>query len=146
MELHPEQFGMSKRETSQMAGRAIGEHLYESLEKVMTGRAGGFKLEAQAKALKKMRDYPEKHVRTDADGDPEAHITTGNWTSTWHGGGYVTHNHKKHGAVDATNLTDYSNPEHGPFGPGPQLKFNEFKQVHNDFIKHAKTEYPKEYQ
>ena len=144
--LNPEQFGMTHREMSEMQGRAMGEHLYEGLEHIMTGEKGGFKIANQARALEKMRDFPEKHVKTDEDGDPMAHITTGNWTSTWHGGGMITHTHKHMGPTDVTNITDYSNKDHGMFGSGPTMKFSEFKAHHNDFVKYAKTEYPKEYQ
>ena len=141
--LNPSQFGMSQRELNEMQGRALGEHLYEGMEKILTGEKGGFKAANHARALEKMRDYPAKHVTEDADGDPMAHITTGNWTSTWHGGGMIEHSHKVHGPQDVTNITDYSNPEHGMFGPGPTMSFKEFKAHHDDFLNYVKTEYPK---
>jgi hypothetical protein len=144
--LNPQQFGISPREEREMQGRAIGEHIYDSLEMAMTGEKGGFKAASSARAWGKMRDFPPHMIKEDEEGNPVAHHTTGNWTSTWHGGGMIDHTHKTHGTVDVTNLTDYSNPEHGPFGPGPTLTPEEFKAHHNDFVKYAKTEYPKEYQ
>lgn len=144
--LNPQQFGMSDREMNEIQGRAFGEHLYDSMEMALTGEKGGFKIESQNNALKKMREFPNHMVRTDEEGNPEAHVTTGNWTSTWHGGGMITHTHAHMGPTDVTNITDYSNPDHGPFGKGPQLTPEEFKAHHDSFINYAKTEYPKEYQ
>ena len=153
--LNPEQFGMSQREMSKMAGEAIGAHIYESMEKILTGEEGGFKQAAQARRYEKMRDFPEKSAKlkeghykmeTDEEGGPRASITTGNWTSTYHGGHSVDHSHRVHGPLDLTSFTDYSNPEHGPFGPGPKVSFEDFKKAHTDFLEHVKTDYPKEYQ
>ena len=144
--LNPQQFGMTQRELNEIQGRAIGEHIYEGLEQIMTGEKGGFKAANHARALEKMRDFPAANVKEDEDGDPMAHITTGNWTSTWHGGGMITHSHRVHGPQDVTNITDYSNPDHGMFGSGPTMSFKEFKEHHNDFLNYVKTEYPKNMQ
>ena len=144
--LNPQQFGMSNREVNEMQGRAFGEHIYDSMEMALTGEKGGFKTESQNNALKKMRSFPDHMVKIDEEGNPMAHHTTGNWTSTWHGGGMITHTHARMGPTDVTNITDYSNKDHGPFGKGPELTPEEFKGHHDDFVKYAKTEYSKEYQ
>lgn len=144
--LNPADFGISPQEESEMAGRALGEHLYDSLEMMMTGRQGGFRDEAKAKAMEKMRGFPAHAFGIDEDGDPYVHIKTGNWTSTWHGGGYITHTHKKHGPLEVTNLTDYSNPEHGPFGKGPHIGYNELIEHHHNFLKHVWDNYPQDMQ
>lgn len=145
-DLNPENFGISQRESRQMQGRAIGEHLFDAVEMIATGEKGGFRNAAAARALEKMRGFPEHMISYDEDNHPTASVTTGNWTSSWKGGHAIDHTHKKHGTLDMTNLTDYSDPNHGPFGPGPSITHQELIAHHKAHLQDVKETYPKEYQ
>jgi hypothetical protein len=146
-ELNPADFGISERESREMQGRALGEHLYEGLEMAMTGEKGGFKAAVDANALERMRDFPAHMVKFDEDGSPYVHHKTGKWTSTWSGGGYIDHTHDKHGTLDCTNVTDYDDPNQGPFTlSGPKMTPAEFIQHHNNHLQRVSEVYPKEYQ
>lgn len=145
--LDPKDFGISESESREMQGRALGHHLFTSLEKLMTGEEGGFKNIADADRLRRMRGFPAHMFAYDEDGDPYIHHKTGKWTSVWRGGGYIDHIHDKHGCIDVTNIHDYSDPNQGPFSlSGPSLTPEEFIRHHNEHLQRVATDYPKEYQ
>jgi hypothetical protein len=140
--LNPADFGISEQESREMQGRALGEHLFEGLEMAMTGEKGGFKLAAQADALRRMRSFPAHMVKTDEDGDPYVEHKSGKWTSTWRGGIYIDHSHEKHGTLDVTNISHPDPTVNGPIDMDPE----KFIQAHNDHLKRVSEVYPKEYQ
>jgi hypothetical protein len=146
--LNPADFGISEQESNEMKGRALGQHIFDTVEMAMTGEQGGFKNIADADRLRRMRDFPAHMFAYDEDGDPYVHHRTGEWQSVWRGGGYIDHIHDRHGCLDVTNLIDYSDPNGpGPFSlTGPSLTPEKFVQHHNNFLQRVKDVYPKEYQ
>lgn len=137
-ELNPEQFGMTSREMSEMRGRAMGEHLFEGLEKIMFGEVGGMRAAAQAAALHRMRGIPA-HMMSEDEHGHHAKYTAGGWTTTWHGGKYAEHSHPKHGAVDVSDVAI-----HHPNGDEtlPELNGADIKRIHHDFLAYKKENYP----
>lgn len=135
-------FGISDRESARMQGEALGEHLFNSIEMMATGEKGGFKAARTARALEKMRGFPEHMIKYDEDNHPTAHVTTGNWTSSWSGGPMIDHTHSKHGTLDVTNMTDYSKGHDQEHNLTPA----DLHGHHKDFLAHVKENYPKEYQ
>jgi len=142
-ELNPADFGISEQESREMQARAKADHLYDSLEEIMTGEKGGFKAAAQADALRRMRSFPAHMVKFDEeDGSPYVEHKTGKWTSTWRGGIYIDHTHDKHGTLDVTNISHPDPNTSGPIDMDPQ----KFTQAHAEHLDRVKEVYPKEYQ
>lgn len=141
--LNPEDFGISQRESREMQGRAMGEHLFDSLEQIMTGEKGGFKAAAEAHNLYKMRSFPAHMVKYDEeDNSPYVEHSSGPWKSTWRGGIYIDHTHDKHGTLDVTNI---GHPDPNVMGP-VEMDPKKFVQAHEEHLKKVKDVYPKEYQ
>lgn len=106
-----EQFGISRKEQNEMAGRAMGEHLWDELNKIVG--EGGLRALSEAQALSRMRDFPAHMVEDDTDesGEPDygVHVNykhPSGWSAKWAGGPYIDMHHPLYGPVDIIDITD----------------------------------------
>ena len=96
----------SKKEESEIAGNAIGAHLFESIENIF----GSVKEGAQKAAKLRMGLIPDEMKQTDENGELHVSYTSPKgWKHTWHGGPYIEHHHPKERnyAIDVSNVEKY---------------------------------------
>lgn len=92
------------REESEIAGNAIGAHLFEGVE----GIFGSIREGAQQAAKLRMGLIPDEMKKRDEEGELHVSYTSPKgWNHTWHGGPYITHHHPKTGPVSVTNVEKY---------------------------------------
>lgn len=122
-----EQFGMSQREQNEIAGRAIGEHLFSGMEEAMGGQ-GAYGAAVRAHALHLMRHIPMQPTRmpsggtislqddTDESGESDygvhAHYQhPSGWSVKWAGGPYADIHTPKGEPVEVFNFTNHRTGE-----------------------------------
>ena len=122
-----EQFGMSQREQNEIAGRAIGEHLFSGMEQAMGGE-GAYSAAVKEHALHLMRHMPMQPTRTasggkiymtddtDESGEADYGVHTrydhpSGWHVKWSGGPYADIHSPKGEAVEVFNFTNHRTGE-----------------------------------
>lgn len=148
-----EQFGMSKREEREMQGRAIGEHLLDSIASM----EGYHDYDHMQLAKQNQEDelFRQKYevnnpahgrlgtVRFDPDYDTTVYEIK--HPSGWKGvavGMHMDLHHPKHGPVDLINYTDYT--RHGIMSPATHEDWPDPAVLHADldeFVKESGRDY-----
>lgn len=148
-----DQFGLSAREQKEMAGRAIGEHLLDSVAQM----EGFHDWEHQSTARRNQQDlqFIDKYqsqnplhgkgsqVRVDPDYDD--YVYEIQHPSGWkgvHRGMIMEFHHPKHGAVDLYDYSDYT--RHGLGSPPTHEDWPEPAKLHqdlNEFVQNSGSAY-----
>ena len=126
-------FGISKREQSEMAARAIGEHLCESMENIFA--PGGFKLQQHQHTISEFeKRFPDHPIHIEEDDDPYVSHKVGDWEGRYYNGPYIELHHKKYGPMEVINLQ-------GSDGETHKLSQDEFRSDVEHFVKHDAQQY-----
>ena len=126
-------FGISKREQNEMAGRAIGEHLWNKMEDILA--PGGFRLQQQQHTISEFeKRFPDHPIKIDEDDDPYVSHKVGDWEGRYYNGPYIDLHHKKYGPMEVINLQ-------GADGETHKLKQDEFRLEVENFVKNDAQQY-----
>jgi hypothetical protein len=139
-----EQFGFTRREQNEAAGRAIGEHLWSAMEDAMGGE-GAYKAAVQEHALHLMRHMPMQPTRTasggiismreDDDGVHAHYKHPSGWSVRWHGGPYADIYTPKGEPVDVFNFTNHNTGEVAAVQP------HELAESLDEFVRDSSQDY-----
>lgn len=113
-----EGFGVSRQEESEMAGRALGAHLWDQ---IMTpfGGEGGYRTAVHSEAYDRMRQsgYDVEKIQINNDGDGESFVEhqSGPYRARWFGGTYADIHHASDPgtAIDTLNVGHEAHPDKG---------------------------------
>jgi len=130
-------FGISKREQSEMVGRAMGEHIWDQMEDILA--PGGFRLQQQQHTISEFeKRFPNHPIKIEEDDDPYVSHKVGDWEGRYYNGPYIDMHHKKYGVQDCIHV-GYD---------GDESKGNLHKLTENEFhnnIKNWISEYGPDY-
>jgi len=151
--MHPDNLGnqfneimgknISPKEESSMQGKAMAGHIYESVGKILgyPTNEGEVKAERHATAYSRMRKFPSSMIKEDDEGSPKVEVKKNGWTHSWSGGPYIDHIHPTQGAVDVTNLHDYSKKDSEQGYASGKMSPAKFMKHVNDFHKESAQDY-----
>lgn len=98
-----EQFGMSRREQSEIHGKAIAEHLWEGAENIF----GPMRVHARMQAADHLNaQFPGHRLKVDEDNNPYHAVKHGDWEGRYFGGPHIEMHHRRHGAQEVIDVTD----------------------------------------
>ena len=126
-------FGISKREQSEMVGRAMGEHIWDKMEDIFA--PGGFKLQQQQHTISEFeKRFPNHPIKIEEDDDPYVSHKVGDWDGRYYNGPYIDLHHKKYGPMEVINLQNADGKTH-------KLKQDEFRLEVENFVKNDAQQY-----
>ena len=89
-------FGMSRQESNEIQGRALGGHIWDKMMQSWGGESG-FKNALHSSAYDRIRQsgYGAEHIKFDHqdDGAPYVEHAAGPYRARWHGGTYADIHH-----------------------------------------------------
>ena len=128
-------FGISKREQSEMVGRAMGEHIWDKMEDIF----GPIGLQSKLHTVTELEQrFPNHQIKIDEDDDPYVSHKVGDWEGRYFNGAYINMHHKKYGEQDGIHVGH----------DGDENKGNLHKLTENEFhnnIKNWISEYGPDY-
>jgi len=126
-----EDFGLSKREQSEIAGKAIAEHLWEGIDHIFGPQKLMLRLHTVSEFEKR---FPDHTIQIDENDEPYVSHKVGDWEGRYFDGGFIELHHKKYGPMDLINLQDRDGEIYKP-------NQDEFHHEVEHFVKHDAQQY-----
>jgi hypothetical protein len=96
--------GLSRREQDEIQGRAIGSHIWDSMERAF----GDYATAVRSDAYDRMREsgYGTDDIKMDSDEGPYVEHRSGPYRARWHGGTYadIHHSSEPGHAIDTMHV------------------------------------------
>ena len=128
-------FGISKREQSEMAGRAIGEHIWDKMEDIF----GPMKLQHQLHTVGELaKRFPDHIIQVDESDEPYVSHKVGDWEGRYFDGPYIEMHHVKHGPMEVIDVGREGDPSEGK---DRKITPAELRGEVEHFIKHDAQQY-----
>jgi len=94
-------FGISKREQSEMVGHAMAEHIWEGMENIF----GPIGLQSKLHTVTELEQrFPNHQIFMEEDDDPYVSHKVGDWEGRYYNGPYIDMHHKKYGVQDCIHV------------------------------------------
>jgi len=119
-------FGISKREQNEIAGRAMGEHIWDKLEDIFGPIGLQNKLHSVGELEKRFPNHP---IQIEDEDDPYVSHKVGDWEGRYFNGPYIELHHKKYGPMEVINVGDH------------KIGQDEFRHDVEHFVKHDAQQY-----
>ena len=128
-------FGISKREQSEMAGRAIGEHIWDKMEDIF----GPMKLQHQLHTVGELaKRFPDHIIQVDESDEPYVSHKVGDWEGRYFDGPYSEMHHVKHGPMELIDVGREGDPSEGK---DRKITPAELRGEVEHFVKHDAQQY-----
>jgi hypothetical protein len=105
-------FGISKREQSEMVGHAMAEHIWEGMENIF----GPIGLQSKLRTVTELEQrFPNHQIKIDDEDDPYVSHKVGDWEGRYYNGPYINMYHKKYGVQDGIHVGHDGDESKGNF-------------------------------